>query len=73
LKPKEEFLGHIHWNGNWDLEKLYHDSGLEGEVMDPEVAAGRKLGDYLGDGSFIADKNGEFYDEAIDPKINLFG
>ena len=71
LKPNTQFKGHIHWNGDWDLEKLYFGADLEGEVMDPELAEpGQRYGDLT---NFKADEYGEYRDVALDPKINLFG
>ena len=48
MEPYSDFKGHIHWNGDWDLEELYHGGEIEGKVMDPELAEpGYKYGEYI--------------------------
>lgn len=81
LKPNHYHEGHIHWNGDWDLKKLYYSSAPEGPHMNPGMNEHRwdwsensKEERHYGDlTNFKADEEGRVKAEMFDNKLNLFG
>ena len=82
LKPNNIHEGHVHWQGDWDLRKLYYSSEVEGPHMNPGMSEyhradwsemsldERHMGDLT---SIVADKYGNYKGTMKDAQLNLFG